>query len=225
MLQLWKCCTALTDCCTWCTFLPVTVSLKVWQRETHVWLMWQQTHVGLWPCMNPDTCGLLSLHLSLRLRRSASNWLTSEPADGTSSELLQSMSMGPVASLHPASTSAPPEVCVVIYICMCVWPCFVCKSCLTPTALHLLRLGPWNRWPVRLLRPDVTSYLTIQTQYMWWIFYSQIHFYHFWLMAFTLLCVCLNQYLGINMWKSLFNIKYFPLTIFIHLINELKWNG
>lgn len=73
MLQLGKCCTALTDCCTQCTFLTVTASLKVWQRESHSWLMWQQTHMGLWPCVNPDTCGLLFLHLSLRLQRSASN--------------------------------------------------------------------------------------------------------------------------------------------------------
>lgn len=66
-------------------------------------------------------------HLSLRLQRSVSNWPTSEPADGTSSELLQSMSTGPAASLLPANTSAPPEVCVCMHFCMCVWPCFVTK--------------------------------------------------------------------------------------------------
>lgn len=144
---------------------------KFGKEKTHSWLMWQQTHVGLWPCVNPDTCGLLSLHLSLRLQRSASNWLTSEPADGTSSELLQSMSMGPGASLHPANTSAPPEVCVCMYIRVCGLALCV-SSCLTPTALHLLRLRPWNRWAVRLLRPDVTFYLAIQAEYMWWIFLS-----------------------------------------------------
>lgn len=110
-----------------CTFLTVTVSLKVWQRETHGWLMWQQAHIGLWPCVNLDPCGLLPPHLSLRLQRSVSNWPTSEPADGTSSELLQSMSTGPAASLLPANTSAPPEVCVCMHLRMCVWPCFVTK--------------------------------------------------------------------------------------------------
>lgn len=40
-----------------CTFL--TVSLIVWQWETHRWMMWQHTHMGLWPCVNPDPCGLL----------------------------------------------------------------------------------------------------------------------------------------------------------------------
>lgn len=190
MLQLWKCCTALTDCCTWCTFLTVAVSLKVWQRETHSWLMWQQTHVGLWPRVNPDTCGLLSLHLSLRLQRSASNWLTSEPADGTSSELLQSMSMGPEASLHPANTSAPPEVCVCMYICMCVCGLALCVSSgLTPTALHLLRLRPWNRWAVRLLRPDDLRRLIWQNKLNKWDEYC-LFLPEYKCLCFHLPCVC-----------------------------------
>lgn len=150
-----------------------------WQTVAHsslsqcLWKFGKEKHTDDW-CGNKLTSGCDPVwtltpvvcsppHLSLRLQRSVSNWPTSEPADGTSSELLQSMSTGPAASLLPANTSAPPEVCV----CACTYAC-VCglalwlSSCLTPTALHLLWLRPWNRWSLweRVLKPDLTSYLT-----------------------------------------------------------------
>jgi len=165
-LQLWRCCGALTD---GCTRLHITHSHSVFERLAKRNI--QMTDVaatltlGLWPCVNPDPCGFIPPQpqptpiCPLRLQRSASNWPTSEPPDGTSSELLRSMSTGPAASLRPANTSAPPEVCVCIYICMCVCVCVALSSCLTPSALHLLWLRPWNRWSLweRVLIADLTS--------------------------------------------------------------------
>jgi hypothetical protein len=81
--------------------------------------MLQQHSQKLWPCVTSDPCVPTLSHLSLRLQRSASNWPTSEPADGTSSEWLPSMYTGPAGLLPPASTSAPPEVG---YVWVCVGP-------------------------------------------------------------------------------------------------------
>lgn len=88
----------------------------------------------------------------------------------------QSQQMVPVQSccsqcpwdpwLHCTQQTLPllqRSVFVCTYACVCGLALCV-SSCLTPTALHLLRLRPWNRWAVRLLRPDVTSYLAIQAE-------------------------------------------------------------
>ncbi len=161
-----------------CTFLTVAVSLKVWQRETRRWLMWLQTHMGLWPCVNPDPCGLLS---PPSVPQTAEERV--QLADIRASRWYQFR----VAAVNVHGTrgfTAPSKhfrssrgLCVYalmhVCVCVCVYVCGLALcSCLTLTALHLLWLRPWNRWSLweRVLRPDLTSYLTIQTKCMWRMF-------------------------------------------------------
>lgn len=86
----------------------------------------------------------------------------------------QSQQMVPVQSccsqcprdprLHCSQQTLPllqRSVCVCTYACVCGLALWL-SSCLTPTALHLLWLRPWNRWSLweRVLKPDLTSHLT-----------------------------------------------------------------
>lgn len=164
-----------------------SVSLKVWQGETDRWLL-QQHSQKLWPCVTSDPCVPALSHLSLRLQRSASNWPTSEPADGTSSEWLPSTFTGPAGLLPLASTSAPPEVgyvCVWQSVgvgCVCVWPLLSISSCVTLYPSICYSQGLWTGGDFGTIHYSLICLSNGQFP----------HFVHGQIVFFACLCVCVT---------------------------------
>lgn len=151
-----------------CTFLTVAVSLKVWQRENT-----QMTDVAA------------NSHGAVTLREPWPLWFSPPPPTCPSDRWgarptgrHQSQQMVPVQSCCSQRPRDPrihrsqqtlPLLQRSVSVCTSCWVCVALSSCLTPTTLHLLWLRPWNRWSLweRVLEPDLTSYLTIQTKWLW----------------------------------------------------------